>query len=151
MVRQTHTTQNTTTTFIFFSLFFQVSHFPAVKVHDVTFYHSYSNVCWSKNKTCLLGITPDTNETRKFGKQFFEEVFALPHQGSNLPRLEYFASEDTFRSTVDRDPANFYAGIVFKDTQNLQSYSLYMNSTLLPADNKATSSNTYNLTMATFT
>ena len=120
---------------------YKVSHFPAVEIRDVTTYRSFSSVCGKKTETCLLGITPDTKETRSFGEHFFRDVFALPHPGLSLPRLEYFTTEDAFRSAVDKDPESLYAGIVFKDTQNLQGYSLYMNSTLLPADNKATSSN----------
>lgn len=92
-----------------------------------------------ENGTCFFAITPDTEETHSFGKQFFEKTFEPYYPYSPVPEFKYFESEDVFRSEVKKAPAGFYAGVVFKEN-DLSGYSLYMNSSYLPADNKATSS-----------
>ena len=92
-----------------------------------------------ENGTCFFAITPDTEETHSFGKQFFEKTFEPYYPYSPVPEFKYFESEEVLEREVKESPSNFYAGIVFKDN-DLNSYSLYTDSYYLPPEIKPSNS-----------
>ena len=90
-------------------------------------------------RPCIFGVFPTTNKTQALGNHIHRKLFVEGPQPANplmkAPTVQYFESEEDFRTEMNKDPTLFFAAIEFSELENGHTnYTLFMNGTLLPIE-----------------